>query len=117
MSNLNKLDFTALEASGRNYVKLVQEMKLHLTAKGTRATIEASANNKLIDEAQKAIAMIFIRRHIHDALQTKYLTEEDPRTLCLSLAGRFNHPKDIYLPEAIHDWQHLQFQGFKSMNE
>ncbi|KAM2492270.1 hypothetical protein PS1_043827 [Malus domestica] len=61
--------------------------------------------------------MIFIRRHIHDALQTEYLVEEDPCTLWLTLADRFDHQKDIYLPEAGHDKQHLRFQDLKSMNE
>ncbi|KAM1331592.1 hypothetical protein ACFX2H_043745 [Malus domestica] len=117
MSNLNKLDFSTLEVSGRNYLKWVQDVKLHLTAKGIRATIEASVYNKLVDKAQKATAMIFIRRHIHDALRTEYFAEEDPRTLWLALADRFDHQNDIYLPEARHDWQHLSFQEFKSMNE
>ncbi|KAM1643581.1 hypothetical protein EV2_013691 [Malus domestica] len=81
MSNLNKLDFTTLEVSGRNYLKWVQDMKLYLTAKGIRATIEALIDDKPVDEAQKTIAMIFILRHIYDALQIEYLIEEDPCTL------------------------------------
>ncbi|XP_070665104.1 uncharacterized protein [Malus domestica] len=117
MSNLNKLNFTALEVSRRNYLKWVQDMKLHLTVKSLRATIEELINDEPVNEAQKATAMIFIRRHIHDALQTEYLAEEDPRTIWLALADRFNHQKDIYLPEERHDCQHLCFQDFKSMNE
>ncbi|XP_068340410.1 uncharacterized protein [Pyrus communis] len=117
MSNLNKLDFTALEVSGRNYLKWVQEVKLHPTAKGITAAIEAPTNEKLVDEAQKAIAILFIQRHINDALQTKYLAEEDPCTLWLTLADRFDHQKDIYLPEARHDWQYLCFQDFRFVNE
>ena len=61
--------------------------------------------------------MILIWIHIYHALQTEYLAEEDPRTLWLALADRFDHQKDIYLPEARHDWQHLHFQDFKSVNE
>ncbi|KAM2577486.1 hypothetical protein TB2_003142 [Malus domestica] len=80
ISNLNKLDFTALEVSGRNYLKWVQDVRLHLTAKSLQATIEEPTDDP-VDEAQKVTAMIFIRRHIHDALQTEYLAEEDPRTL------------------------------------
>ncbi|XP_070667817.1 uncharacterized protein [Malus domestica] len=68
---LNKLDFTALEVSRRNYLKWIQDVKLHLTAKSLRATIKEPIDDELVDEAQKASAMIFIRRHIHDALQTK----------------------------------------------
>ncbi|KAM1833600.1 hypothetical protein ACFX13_023403 [Malus domestica] len=117
MSNLNKLDFTTLEVSGRNYLKWVLDVKLHLTAKGIRATIEALIDDKPVDEAQKATSLIFIRRHIHDALQTEYLAEKDAYTLWLALADRFDHQKDIYLPEARHNWQHLRFQDFKSVNE
>ncbi|XP_068340435.1 uncharacterized protein [Pyrus communis] len=117
MSNLNKLDFTALEVSRKNYLKWVQDMKLYLTAKGIRATIEAPTNDKPVDEAQKASAIIFIQRHIHDALQIEYLTEDDPRTLWLALADRFDQQKDIYVPKARHDWQHLRFQDFKFVNE
>ena len=61
--------------------------------------------------------MIFIRRHIHDALQTEYLAEEDTCTILLALTDRFDHQKDIHLPEARHDWQHLCFQDFKSVNQ
>ncbi|XP_068319757.1 uncharacterized protein [Pyrus communis] len=116
MSNLNKLNFSTLKVFGRNYLKWVQDVKPHLTTKGIRAIIEAPIANKPIDEAQKATAMIFIRRHIHE-LQTEYLIEEDPCTFWLALADRFNHQKDIYLLEARHDWQHLRFQDFKSVNE
>ncbi|KAM2194238.1 hypothetical protein ACFX1R_028403 [Malus domestica] len=87
MSNLNKLDFTALEVSGRNYLKWVQDVKLHLTAKNLRPAIE-EATDKPVGEAEKATAMIFIRRHIHDALQTEYLAEEDPRALWVALADQ-----------------------------
>ncbi|KAM1800847.1 hypothetical protein ACFX11_032526 [Malus domestica] len=73
MSNLNKLDFTALEVSRRNYLKWVQDVKLHLTAKNLRSAIE-EAMDKPVGEAEKATTMIFIRRHI----QTEYLVEEDP---------------------------------------
>ncbi|KAM2635229.1 hypothetical protein EV1_025604 [Malus domestica] len=68
MSNLNKLDFIALEVFERNYLKWVQDVKLHLTATSLRVTIEEPIDDEPINEAQKATAMIFIRRHIHDAL-------------------------------------------------
>ncbi|KAM2844849.1 hypothetical protein COP1_027363 [Malus domestica] len=103
MSNLNKLDFTALEVSGRNYLKWVQDVKLHLTTKNLCPTIE-EATDEPIGEVEKATAMIFIRRHIHDALQTEYLAGEDPRALWVALADHFDRQKDIFLLEARHDW-------------
>ncbi|XP_068309662.1 uncharacterized protein [Pyrus communis] len=116
MSNLNKLDFTALEVSRRNYLKWVQDVKLHLTTKNLRLTIEEKTDNP-IGEAEKATVMVFIQRHIHDALQTEYLAEEDPYALWIVLADNFDHQNDIFLPEARHNWQHLCFQDFKSVNE
>ncbi|XP_068329742.1 uncharacterized protein [Pyrus communis] len=116
MSNLNKLDFTALEVSRRNYLKWVQGMKLHLTAKNLHPAIKEEIDNP-IGEVEKATVMIFIRRHIHDALQTEYLAEEDPRALWVALADCFDHQNDIFLPDARHDWQHLRFYDFKSVNE
>ena len=96
MSNLNKLDFTALEVSGRNYLKSVQDVKLHLIAKNLLPVIK-EARDEPVCEAEKATAMIFIRRHIHDALQTEYLAEEYPRALWVALA-------DHFLPKTRHDW-------------
>ncbi|KAM2472180.1 hypothetical protein FF2_046475 [Malus domestica] len=116
MSNLNKLDFTALKVSRKNYLKWVQDVKLHLTAKNLRPDIEEETDNP-IGKAEKATDMIFIRRHIHNALQTEYLAEEDPRALWVALNDHFDHQNDIFLPEAKHDWQHLRLQDFKSMNK
>lgn len=69
MSNLNKLDFVASEVSGRNYPKWTQDVKLHLTTKKMRSTINA---NNIAAEVLKATAMIFIRKHIEEALQVEY---------------------------------------------
>ncbi|CAN6677752.1 unnamed protein product [Malus baccata var. baccata] len=116
MSNLNKLDFTALEVSGKNYLKWVKDMKINLIAKNLRPAIEDETDNP-VGEAEKVTAMMFIHRHIHDAQQAEYLFEEDSRALWVVLAYRFDHQKDIFLPEARYDWQHLCFQDLKSMNE
>ncbi|XP_048440190.1 secreted RxLR effector protein 161-like [Pyrus x bretschneideri] len=51
ISNLNKLDFTDLEVSGRSYLKWIQDMKLHHIAKGIKAVIKALINDKPVDEA------------------------------------------------------------------
>ncbi|KAM1248834.1 hypothetical protein ACFX1X_031998 [Malus domestica] len=80
MSNLNKLDYTTLEVYGKNYLRWVQDVKLHLTAKNLCPTIEDEMDNS-VGEAEKTIAMTFIQRHIHDPLQTEYFVEEDPRAL------------------------------------
>ncbi|KAM1264007.1 hypothetical protein ACFX15_033419 [Malus domestica] len=102
MSNLNKLDFTTLEVSRRNYLKWVQDVKFYHTVNNLHPAIEDETNSS-VGEAEKAIAMIFIRRHIHDVLQTEYLAEEDSRALWVTLADRLDHQNDIFLPEARHD--------------
>nr|CBL94139.1 putative polyprotein (retrotransposon protein) [Malus domestica] len=98
MSNLNKLNFTIF---GKNYHKWVHDVKLHLTAKNLRLAIEEETDNP-VGKAEKAIAMIFIRRHIHDVLQIEYLAEKDSRALWVALADRFDHQNDLFLPEARH---------------
>ncbi|XP_070662216.1 uncharacterized protein [Malus domestica] len=98
MSNLNKLNFTVLEVSGRNYLKWVQDVKPRLTPKNLFPTIEKETDNR-VSEVEKATAMIFIKRHIHDDLKIVYLVEKDPRALWVTLADRFNHQNDIFLPE------------------
>ena len=95
MSNLNKLNFTTLEVSGRNYLKWVQDVKLNLIAKNLCPPIEDEIDN-LVGEAEKAIAMIFIRRHIHVALQNEYVAEDDPQALWVILADHFDHQNDIF---------------------
>ena len=114
MSNLNKLDFVALEVSGRNYLQWTQDVKLHLTAQKMRTTINA---DNITPAEMKARAMIFIRKHMEEALKVEYLAEEDPRSLWVAFEERFNHQRDIYLPEARHDWQNIRFQDFKTVNE
>ncbi|XP_068340264.1 uncharacterized protein [Pyrus communis] len=116
MSNLNKLNFAALEVSRRNYLKWVQDVKLHLIAKNLHPAIEDEMDNP-VGKVEKATAIIFIRRHIQDALQTEYLSEEDPQALWVALVNRFDHQNDFFLPEARYEWQHLRFQDFKSVNE
>nr|XP_028959231.1 uncharacterized protein LOC114825063 [Malus domestica] len=68
-----------------NYCQLVQDVKLHITAKNLHPIIEDEIDNP-VSEAEKATTMIFIRRHIHDTLQTEYHTEEDKQALWVILA-------------------------------
>ncbi|XP_068305132.1 uncharacterized protein [Pyrus communis] len=94
MSNLNKLDFTTLEVFGRNHLKWGQYVKLHPTIKNLRLGIKDETDNP-VSEAKKATAMIFIRRHIHDALKTEYLAEEDARALYVDDMNLIEIPKEL----------------------
>jgi hypothetical protein len=64
MTNLAKLDFVALDITGNNYLSWIFDAKIHLDVMGLGDTIkddnEASSQNK-------AKAMIFLRRHLHES--------------------------------------------------
>ncbi|XP_059668793.1 uncharacterized protein LOC132313873 [Cornus florida] len=79
MSNLTKLEFVALDISGKNYLSWILDAQIHLDAMGLGDTIKEDNEASLQD---KANAMIFLRRHISEELKTEYLTERDP--LCFS---------------------------------
>ncbi|KAL7104117.1 hypothetical protein ACP275_08G223900 [Erythranthe tilingii] len=114
MEHLSKLDFTLLNVSGENYVSWTMDVKIHLTSKKLRMAI---VKENLLNEAQKAEAMILIRRHLDEVLRLDYSSIEDPQILWDALASRFDHQKTILLPEARNKWIHLRFMDFKTVNE
>ena len=65
----------------------------------------------------KANALIFIRRHLHESLKTQYLSVRDPQTLWKRLKDRYDHTKTVILPQAQYDWQNLILQDFKSVSD
>ena len=62
MSNLAKLDFTALDISGKNYLSWVLDVETHLNANGLGDAIK----EKNASSQDKIKALVFIRRHIHE---------------------------------------------------
>ncbi|XP_069154313.1 uncharacterized protein [Solanum lycopersicum] len=114
MSNLSKLEFVALDISGKNYLSWVLDAEIHLATKGLDATItqgnEASSQDK-------AKAMIFLRHHPDEGLKIEYLTVKDPLELWTDLKGRYDHVKATVLPRARYEWMHLRFQDFKIVIE
>ena len=63
MSNLMKVEFTALNNFGNNYLSWILDAKIHLEAINLRETIKEENNMSLQDHA-KAKVMIFIRHHL-----------------------------------------------------
>ncbi|XP_016740120.2 uncharacterized protein [Gossypium hirsutum] len=114
MSNLAKLEFAALDISGKKYLSWVLDAEIHLDAKGLGNTIVA---NEEASNQDKAKAMIFIRYHLHEGLKVEYLTVKDPLKLWKKLNERFDHQKMMILPKARHDWMHLRLQIFKTVSE
>ncbi|XP_004245369.1 uncharacterized protein [Solanum lycopersicum] len=114
MSNLSKLEFVALDISGKNYLSLVLDAEIHLAAKGRDATI--TQRNEATSQ-DKAKAMIFLRHHLDEGLKIEYLTVKNLLELWTDLKGRYDHLKTTVLPRARYEWMHLQFQDFKIVIE
>ncbi|CAN6570517.1 unnamed protein product [Malus baccata var. baccata] len=88
MANLAKLDFAALNITGKNYLTWVLDTKIHLEAANLGDTIKEESSSSSQDRAK---AMIFIRRHLDEALKSEYLTVEDSLALWNALKSRYNH--------------------------
>ncbi|PIN04690.1 hypothetical protein CDL12_22774 [Handroanthus impetiginosus] len=107
MSNLMKLEFAALDITGKNYLSWVLDAEIHLDAKGLGNTI---IKENEASKQDKANAMIFLRHHLDEGLKTEYLTIKDPLELWNNLKERYDHQKTVILPKARYDWMHLSSQ-------
>ncbi|XP_010322038.1 uncharacterized protein [Solanum lycopersicum] len=114
MSNLSKLEFLALDISGKSYLSWVLDAEIHLDAMGLADTIQE--NNEASNQ-NRAKAMIFFRHHLDEGLKMEYLTVKDPLVLWNNLKDRYDHLKLVVLPQARYDWIHLRLQDFKSISE
>ncbi|XP_070660483.1 uncharacterized protein [Malus domestica] len=114
MANLAKLEYAALDITGKNYLTWVLDTKIHLEAGNLGDTIREESISSSQDRAK---AMIFIRRHLDEALKSEYLTVEDPLALWEALRSRYNHQTKVILPKARYEWSHLRIQDFKSVAE
>ena len=70
MSNLTKLEFVALDISGKNYLSWILDAEIHLEAMNHGDTIK---DGNQASRQNRAKAMIFIRYHLHEELKTEYL--------------------------------------------
>ncbi|PIN22201.1 hypothetical protein CDL12_05090 [Handroanthus impetiginosus] len=78
MSDLTKLEFEALNITGKNYLSWVLDAEIHLDAKGLGVVIIAENE---ISSRDKAKGMIFLRHHLHEGLKAEYFTVKDPLEL------------------------------------
>jgi hypothetical protein len=74
MTNLTKLEFVALDISGKNYLPWTLDAEIHLTANNLGDTIK---DENKVSPQEKAKIMIFLRHHLHEDLKTEYLTVKD----------------------------------------
>ncbi|XP_075111902.1 uncharacterized protein LOC142182018 [Nicotiana tabacum] len=111
MSNLSKLEFVALDISGKNYLSWVLDTKIHLATKGLGDTITQGNEASIQDKAK---AMIFLCHHLDEGLKVEYLIVKDPLELWTGLKERYDHLKATVLPRARYEWMHLRLQDFKT---
>ncbi|GAV77642.1 hypothetical protein CFOL_v3_21113, partial [Cephalotus follicularis] len=114
MANIENQKFIALDISGKNYLLWALDVKLHLSAKKLRNTID---ENNAASNEERVTALIFLRHHIDDGLKYEYLTVENQLELWQNLNDRFKHLKAVVLPKALDDWSQLRFQDFKTISE
>ncbi|CAM8941995.1 unnamed protein product [Rhodiola kirilowii] len=114
MSNLARLEFTALDVSGRNYLAWVVDAELHLASNNLEKTIVETSTASQQDRSK---AMILLRHHLHESLKAQYLTVKEPYELWKSLKDRFDHQRTVTLPRARYEWTHLRLQDFKKVSD
>nr|GEU90436.1 retrovirus-related Pol polyprotein from transposon TNT 1-94 [Tanacetum cinerariifolium] len=95
MSNLSKLEFGALNVTGKNYMPWVLDVKMHLESMGIAQIIVENNDSPPQDKAR---ANIFLCKHIDDGLKFKYLTTEDPSILWKDLKDRVDNQREVLLP-------------------
>ena len=71
MSNIAKLEFAALDISGKNYLSWILDAEIHLDAMNLGNTIK---EGNVASQQDRAKALIFLRQHIDEGLKSEYLT-------------------------------------------
>ncbi|XP_073153817.1 uncharacterized protein [Henckelia pumila] len=66
MSNISKLEFAALDISGKNYLSWILNAEIHIDAMGIGDTIKEENKESPQNPAK---AMIFLRHHLHGGLK------------------------------------------------
>ena len=94
MSNIAKLEFVALDISGKNYLSWILDAEIHLDAMNLGNTIK---EGNVASQQDRAKALIFIRHHIDASLKSEYLTVKDPLILWNNLKERYDHQKTVIL--------------------
>lgn len=115
-THVEKLKFPALVMDGSNYITWTTHMRNHLKALGLGETITDEFNHSDC-EMKAAKALVLILHHLSTELQQHFLMEDNPATIWKSLKSRFDNKRNILRPLAIHEWNHLRFQDFKTVAE
>ncbi|XP_070675648.1 uncharacterized protein [Malus domestica] len=114
MANLAKLDFAALDITGKNYLTWVLDTKIHMEAANLGDTIRKESSSSSQDRAK---AMIFIRHHLDEALKSEITSQMklcgDTITEEMLLEKTFNtfHAFNVLLQ------QYYRARGFTKYNQ
>ena len=100
MSNLAKLEFVALDISGKNYLFWVLDAEIHLNAMNLKNTIKEKNDASLQDRTR---VLIFICHHIDEGLKGEYLTVKDSFIIWNNLKEQYDHQKTVILPKTHYD--------------
>ncbi|KAK4259471.1 hypothetical protein QN277_005798 [Acacia crassicarpa] len=111
---LAKLEFMALDITGKNYLSWRLDAEIHLNAHGLEETIK---EGNQVSNQDKAKYMIFLCHHLHESLKLEYLIVKDPLVLWNNLKERYDHLKMVIFPKACHRWIQLRLQDYKSVSE
>nr|KAJ0201635.1 hypothetical protein LSAT_V11C600313170 [Lactuca sativa] len=93
MSNITKLEFAALEVSGKNYVSLMIDLKMQFKSMGISNTIY-EYNNCLAQDKMKA--QVFLRKHIDEMLRFEHLDITGPSIPWNPLKENFDQKVNEY---------------------
>ena len=86
-----------LNVSAHNYQSWRLDVELHLQGEGL---VDALVENRKATAKDKANALIFMCRHLHDSLKVQYIMIRDPLELWTKLKEQYNHMKSMVLPQA-----------------
>ena len=96
MSNIIKLEFVALDVTGKNYLSWVLDVDIHLAVNGFEVTIKEENKASNQDNAK---TMIFLHHQLPEGFKTEYLTVNDPFVLWNNLKERYDHQKTLIFPK------------------
>ena len=97
MVYITKSKFHVLDVSGYDYQSWKPDIELHLQGEGL---VDVSVEDGKAIAKDKANALIFIRRHLHNILNVQYLMIRDYLELWIKLKERYDHMKIDVLPQA-----------------
>ena len=95
IANITKLKFHVIDVSGQNYQSWKLDIELHLQGEGLADDL---VEDGITTTKDKANALIFMRRHLHDSLKVQYLMARDLLELWTKLKKRYDHMKTVVLP-------------------